>query len=342
MSRRLTDLSLDELQEVIAELGHPSWRAQQTCEWIYKRGVLSANDMGNLPKSLRAALGERLSIPPVQVENLQKSRDGTTKFLARLSDGLAVECVIIPAGKRTTVCLSSQVGCAVQCVFCASGLDGGKRNLTQGEIVEQFLIARRFAAEDNRPLTNLVMMGMGEPMFNLGSVMAALSAIHDPKGCDFGARRITVSTVGIAEGVRRFTAARTAYTLAFSLHAPNDTLRRKIVPLKSAMTVADIVKASREYLETTGREATFEYVLLCGINDQQHHADELARVLRSARGTVNLIPHNPVADLPYSPPHSRDVQAFEDRLVSAGIKVTVRRQMGEDIAAACGQLARRS
>lgn len=341
MSRRLTDLSFAELTNLIAELGQPKWRAGQIYEWIYKRGTLDTNAMGNLPAVLRDALSEKLSIPPIQVESHQKSRDGTQKFLARLSDGLAVECVIIPAGNRTTVCLSSQVGCAVRCVFCASGMDGGKRNLTRGEIIEQFLIARRLSLDEGRPLTNLVMMGMGEPMFNLTAVLSALSAIHDPNGCDFGARRITVSTVGIAEGVKRFTAAKTAYTLAFSLHAPNDELREQIVPLKNAMSVTEIVTASRDYLATTGREATFEYVLLRGVNDQKQHADELARVLRRARGTVNLIPHNPVSGLEFSAPHNRDVESFEERLISAGIKVTVRRQKGEDIDAACGQLARR-
>lgn len=342
MSLRLTDLTLKELTEVTAELGHPAWRAKQVHDWIFSRGVLRPAEMGNIPKTLRDALDERLPLPAIAVDTHQISNDGTHKFLARLADGLAVECVIIPAGKRNTVCLSSQVGCAVQCVFCASGMDGGKRNLSRGEIIEQFLVARRLLAEDNRAITNLVMMGMGEPMFNLGNVLSALEAIHDPKGCDFGARRITVSTVGIASGVERFTQARTAYTLAFSLHAPNDELRRKIVPLKSAMSVDEIVKAAREYFDVTGREATFEYVLLKGINDREQHARELVSLLRKARGTVNLIPYNPVSELPHKSPDQRAVAAFEQHLIDSGIRVTVRRPKGADIDAACGQLARQS
>ena len=341
MSRRLTDLSPDDLDTLITELGVPAWRSRQVYDWVYKHGVLSPGDMGNLPKTLRRALLAELTTPSIEIDSHQTSKDGTQKFLARLSDGMAVETVIIPSGKRTTVCLSSQVGCAVRCVFCASGIEGGMRNLTRGEIVEQFLVARRLAADAGRSITNIVVMGMGEPMFNLTSVLSALDAIHDPRGCDFGARRITVSTVGIAEGVKRFTAAKLAYTLAFSLHAPNDALRQQIVLLKGTMTVQEIVTASREYLEVTGREATFEYVLLQDINDQPQHADELARVLRRARGTVNLIPNNPVSGLPYAAPRAKDVSAFEERLTAAGIRVTTRRQMGEDIDAACGQLVRR-
>lgn len=337
--RRLSDATREELEALCRDIGQPAFRARQIHDWMHKQGVFATSEMSNLPKTLRAALDERYPAPPIAVARGQAADDGTEKLLFTLSDGQRVESVFIPTPKRTTICLSSQVGCAVRCDFCASGLEGGKRNLSRGEIFEQYMAMRTLAAEHDRGVTNLVMMGMGEPMFNYDNVFAALGDINAEDGPNLGARRITVSTIGIEKGVRRFTEAKTQYTLAFSLHAPNDEIRRRIVPLRSAMPVAAIRDWAMRYLEHTGREVTFEYVMLDGINSDRTHARELARLMRGIRATVNLIPYNPVEGLPYGRPSDPAIDAFRDELVKSGAKVSLRRRRGADIDAACGQLA---
>jgi 23S rRNA (adenine2503-C2)-methyltransferase len=336
---RLSDLSFDELTELVGAEGQPSFRAKQLRTWIYQRGVSDPSAMTDLPAAFRNRLSELFPTPALKVERSEASDDGTTKILFALADGKFVESVLIPTAQRVTICLSSQVGCGVGCPFCASGLDGLKRNLTRGEIVEQYLLSRAIAQERGREITNLVMMGMGEPMHNYENVFDALGVINSAEGPNLGARRITVSTSGVAKGVERFTDAKTQYTLAFSLHAPNDALREKLVPLRGAMTVDEIAEASARYLKTTGREVTFEYVLLNGVNDGLEHADELGRRFRHVRGLFNVIPWNPVPQLPFERPDDARTEAFLDRLEANGLKVSERRKRGSDIAAACGQLA---
>jgi len=306
---------------------------------MFKKGVFHTSEMANLPSALRSQLDEHFPTPPIHLERLQESEDGTRKMLFKLFDDRLVEAVLIPTQERMTICLSSQVGCAVGCHFCASGINGVFRNLSHGEIIEQFMVAQKVAHNDERKITNLVMMGMGEPMHNYDGVFTALANLNSDAGQNFGARRITVSTIGIAKGVDRLIADRTQYTLAFSLHAPTDELREKIVPLKGAMGVHAIRDSARRYLDKTGREVTFEYVLLGGINDGAMQARQLTELLRSVQSTVNLIPYNPVASLPFEAPDANAVDNFAETLRRGGLKVSVRTKKGADIDAACGQLA---
>ncbi len=336
---RLSDLSRSELDALVAELGQPAFRAGQVWDWMSKRGVFDLEAMTNVPSVLREALRERYPAPGLRHEGDAASTDSTEKLLFKLGDGRLVESVLIPAPKRMTVCLSSQVGCAVGCRFCASGIGGGDRNLSAGELFEQYMAMARRAEERGRSITNLVVMGMGEPMFNFENVMAALDRINSEDGPNLGARRITVSTVGIRGGVAKFTAAKKPYTLAFSLHAPNDELRRRIVPLKSAMSVAEIREAALKHLAETGREVTFEYVMLRGVNDSPREARELRALMRGTQASVNLIPYNPVPELPFERPDDRDIDRFLAILEEGRVKVSIRRRKGSDIDAACGQLA---
>ena len=275
--------------------------------------------------------------------------DGTEKLLLRLHDDDTVECVIIPDGERTTLCISTQVGCPVGCVFCASGMFGVRRNLTAGEIAEQVLMAKSRLATDedagdapsSRRLTNLVVMGMGEPMLNLDGLLPALQRIHDPAGINLGARRITVSTSGYPRQMERFAEADPSYNLAVSLHAADDELRKNLVPTASN-TVAEIVAAADRYFGTKGREVTYEVVLLAGKNDRRIDANNMIDLLRGMPCTVNLIPWNPVEEIVdkhgLGRPDDRRVDQFAQSLRDAGLNVTVRRQRGADRSAACGQL----
>ncbi|MBK8097643.1 MAG: 23S rRNA (adenine(2503)-C(2))-methyltransferase RlmN [Planctomycetes bacterium] len=336
----LTDLDDAALQALVQELGGKPFQVRQVAHWLWQHGATVADDFKNVPKSLREALLARLPARSTAVAKVDAADDGTEKLLLRLFDGESVECVLIPDGDRTTLCISTQVGCPVRCVFCASGMFGVQRNLGAGEILEQVLHARhRLAA--GRSLTNLVVMGMGEPMLNLDALLPALARIHAPDGLDMGARRITVSTSGYPRQMERFAAEPTPYGLAISLHAADDQLRRELVPTATA-PVAEIVAAANRYAGQKGREVTFEVVLLEGRNDRPEDAAALVAALRGSPCTVNLIPWNPVPELAgahdlHRPAPGR-VDAFADSLRRGGLKVTVRRQRGADRSAACGQL----
>jgi 23S rRNA (adenine2503-C2)-methyltransferase len=342
MTRAVTELSDAELTELVTARGTGKpFQARQLLEWVYRHGAPTWDDCHTLPRALRETLAHELAWRGSRVVAAERSDDGCTKLLLRLRDGESIETVIIPDGDRTTLCVSTQVGCPVACVFCASGLDGVRRNLTRGEIVEQVLHARDLlrASDPNARLTNLVVMGMGEPLLNLDNLLAALERIHDPAGLNLGARRITVSTSGYPERMRAFAdRAGHPYSLAVSLHAADDGLRRRLVPTARA-TVAEIVAAARAYFLRRGREVTFEVVLLDGINDRPADARTLARALRGFPCTVNLIPWNPVDRIrELRRPAELRVDAFAAALRGLGISVTVRRQRGADRSAACGQL----
>ena len=339
MVERLSDLSREEVSKVIAEVGQPAFRAKQLWHWMSKLGIFDLSQMGNLPQKLRDDLQERFPASPIGFAPSTDSSDETCKLLFELGKGEFVESVLIPAPDRTTICLSSQVGCAVGCHFCASGIEGGKRNLSRGELFEQYMAMKRLAEDRGRKVSNLVVMGMGEPMFNYNNLMAALDRINSEDGPNLGARRITISTIGIAAGVAKFTKEKRQYALAFSLHAPNDTLRQSIVPLAQAMKVEEIRNAAERHLNETGREVTLEYVLLKDINDGIKEAEQLKNLLRHSQVSVNLIPYNPVPDLPYERPSDKAIDDFASILELAGIHVSVRRKKGSDINAACGQLA---
>ncbi len=338
-TQRLSDLSKLEIEEATQASGQPAYRSGQVWQWMSQKGIFDVSEMRNVPKALREFLGDQYALPPLEIAHQSIAKDGTQKVLFKLGDGKLIESVLIPAEKRTTICLSSQVGCAVGCHFCASGIDGGKRNLSSGEMFEVFMYMRNQAKANDRSITNLVIMGMGEPMFNLEQVIIALDRINSEDGPNLGARRITISTVGIAHGVKRFTASKRAYNLAFSLHAPNDQLRRKIVPLESAMTVEEIRQAALDHLKETGREVTFEYVMLKGVNDSPREARELRKLMKHTQASVNLIPYNPVPELNYQRPTDEAIDTFTGILEEGGVKVSVRRRKGADIDAACGQLA---
>ena len=336
----LTDLEDGAILRVVAERGGQPFQARQILHWIWKHGVERFDQMRNVPAKLREALASDHVMRATSIAKVDDANDGTKKLLLGLHDGETVECVIIPDGERTTLCISTQVGCPVGCVFCASGMFGVRRNLTAGEIAEQVLVAKQQLGTGRR-LTNLVVMGMGEPMLNLDNLLPALQRIHDPDGIDMGARRITVSTSGYPRQMERFAAADPSWNLAVSLHAANDELRSKLVPTATS-PVRDIVAAAHRYFGQKGREVTYEVVLLEGINDRPEDAVALVSTLAAMPCTVNLIPWNPVAEIAASKglrrPAVGRVDAFAEALRNGGLKVTVRRQRGADRSAACGQL----
>ena len=333
----ITDLSDAELGELVTGLGGKPFQARQLAHWVFRHGAPAFADCRNLPAALQQRLEDWGTVRSSRVEHTAVSADGTEKLLIRYRDGETVESVLIPEGNRNTLCVSSQVGCPVGFVFCASGLDGVRRNLTAGEIVDQVLHARdRLGAA--RQLTNIVVMGMGEPLLNLSNLEPALARVHDEHGIGIGARRITVSTSGYPMQMRAFARTPHAYQLAVSLHAADDDLRRQLVPT-ARHSVAEIVADADRYATARRREVTFEVVLLGGVNDRPGDADILAATVADVRCTVNLIPWNPVARISGLRRSSADhTDAFADRLRSRGINVTVRRQRGADRDAACGQL----
>lgn len=343
-ARALTELTDPQLQELVAELGGKPFQARQVAHWVFRHGADSHEALKNVPLVLRSALEQRMPVRSTRLEKADLAEDGTEKLLLRLHDGETIECVIIPEGERITLCVSSQAGCPVACVFCASGMMGVRRNLSPGEIVEQVLHARsRLPA--GAALTNLVVMGMGEPMLNLQNLLAALARIQHEDGIGMGARRITVSTSGYPRQMAEFTAADPRVNLAVSLHAADDGLRKQLVPTATS-PVAEILGAARRYFEQSGREITFEVVLLAGVNDRSVDAEAMVDRLQGVPCTVNLIPWNEVDEIRAARglrrPASSRVDAFADQLRAGGLKVTVRRQRGADRSAACGQLRLRT
>ncbi|MCA9268954.1 MAG: 23S rRNA (adenine(2503)-C(2))-methyltransferase RlmN [Planctomycetales bacterium] len=338
--RSLVDLTTDELATWLAERGEKPFRAKQIRKWLYQSRASSWDDMTDLPKGLRAA-AEEFSFWSGRVVHHARAADGTEKLLIAFgeSDRERIECVLLRDGDRRTICISSQVGCAMGCVFCASGLDGVDRNLTRGEIVEQMLRLALLLPPDER-LSHIVVMGMGEPLANLTNVLAALDIASSPDGLGISPRRITISTVGLPTAMRRLAAERPSYHLAVSLHAPNDVLRSQIVPTNDKTGLKEILHAADEYFAASGRRLTFEYVLLAGVNDGPAQATELARLLRGRGVLLNLIPYNPVAGLPYAEPSRLAVDRFAATLEEVGVNVQTRRRKGDAIDAACGQLRR--
>lgn len=335
--RAVTDCSDAELLELLAAAGGKPFQARQLAHWVFRHKALTYEACRNLPAVLRHKLADHMPVSTTRLAQRQVAADQTLKLLLELCDGEAIETVLIPEGERTTLCISTQVGCPVGCIFCASGMFGVRRNLTTGEIVEQVLHASREFPEGRR-LTNLVVMGIGEPMLNLDRLLPALERIHDPEGIHLGARRITVSTSGYPDRIARFAEAPHAYGLAISLHAADDDLRQRLVPTAQC-SVAELLAAGTRYFEDTGRRVTFEVVLLAEVNDRPQDADALVRRLRGLPHQVNLLPWNPVEEISdLAPPSPGQVEAFAARLRAGGLNVTVRRQRGADRSAACGQL----
>jgi 23S rRNA (adenine2503-C2)-methyltransferase len=345
------ELDLAGLESWCGARGMPRFAARQLADWVYGKGVADVDRMTNLAKAHRDLLAHEMEfLQGTELRSLEAT-DGTRKLLLGwpapgaaaaslpvlgVATGRETECVMIPSEERRTACVSSQMGCPVGCRFCASGLEGVEGNLTAGRIVEQ--VWRLSRLEGVGRVTNVVFMGMGEPLANAGAVMDAIRAMNAPWGLGISARKITVSTVGLPAAIRKLCAFELPVTLALSLHAPNDELRRKIIPWAEYSTVPELLEACHEWFRKTGREVTLEYILLGGFNDRREHAEELANVARTIRANVNLIRYNEVDGLPFARPDDRDVLAFQGILRDAGVNTHIRASRGRDIKAACGQL----
>lgn len=343
----ISGLTPDELATWVAAQGQPAYRVRQIADAVWTGGgVVGAGEILTLPGALREALDGAFRFDTVADTELRIADGGLTeKSLHRLDDGALIESVLMhyPARagsrERHTLCISSQAGCAVGCPFCATGELGYGRDLTTAEILDQVRqAARRLAANDQR-LTNIVFMGMGEPLLNLDRVLATVEALNDPARFGLGARHITVSTSGVVPGIRRLTALGPQFTLAVSLHAARDALRDVLVPLNRRWPVAEVVAAAREHARTTGRRISYEYTMIGGVNDTPADADALVDLLRGDHAHVNLIPMNPVAHTPWQASPMPVIEAFATTLRDAGIGTTIRRNRGQEVGAACGQLA---
>lgn len=337
---RVYELSRTELGRWCQEHGVPDYRADQVRRWIFGKRVNSFAEMHDLPATLRGLLSEHFSLFPATVVDHRVASDRTEKLLLELTDHELVECVLMRETDRRTICISTQVGCGMGCVFCASGLAGLKRNLTTGEILEQVLRMDRLL-DKGEAITNVVVMGIGEPLANLKQLIPALDSLNDKGGLGLGARRITISTVGLPEKIRELANTGKAFNLAVSLHAPNNQLRTQLIPTNAKIGLEAVLEAADDFFRITGRRVTYEYVLLSGVNDSPEVARELAGHLRNRIAHVNLIPMNNVTELPFVEPTAPRTREFVRVLEAAGIPATVRKRKGADIDAACGQLRRR-
>jgi len=332
----LLDLAPADAERVLREFavahGQAAYRGSQVVPHLWMKPVASFDEMTDLPLDFRELLKAHFSLPRLALETQQASTDGTRKFLFRMHDGQAIETVAIPDGDRMTFCISSQAGCALQCSFCATGAMGFARNLAVHEIAGQV----RELALLSPPIraTNIVFMGMGEPLMNWKAVEHVLTVLNDPKGFGIGARHITVSTVGILPGIVALGERREQFRLALSIHAPSDELRQSLMPVNTKYPLADVIGAAAQF----DRRVTFEYVMLGGVNDQPQHADQLAELARECRAFVNLIPLHPGGALGFTPTPPEAIAKFARRIRNAGVEVAIRKSRGMDIAAACGQL----
>jgi len=335
----LYDLTLPELAARLRERGLPAYRARQIFGWAYGQLAADYAAMTNLPAALRDELATTMPLTVLTpVREVATDGGDTVKTLYQTFDGQLVETVLMFYPDRVTVCVSCQVGCAVGCAFCATGLAGLARNLSAGEMVAQVVDAARRARAAGRALTNVVMMGMGEPFQNYAATLRMVALLHEPHGLNFGARRVTISTSGVVPRIEALADEPYQVNLAVSLHAPNDELRDRLVPLNRRYPIADLVAACRHYIAKTGRRVSFEYALMKGINDSDEIARELGGLLQGLLCHVNVIPLNPVDVLPYERPEPADIDRFAGTLRAAGIPTTVRYSRGVEIAAACGQL----
>jgi len=335
------DLSAKDWALWLKGQGEREFHAQQILDWIYKKGVLTWPEMSNLSKELREKLAAEFKLPALEMVKVTESKDlETYKFLWRLRDGQLVESVLICSGSRRTVCVSSQVGCPAKCAFCASGKQGFFRNLRPTEIIEQILQINRWLTPKDERVSHVVYMGMGEPLKNYESVVKSINLLTDPDFLNISQRRITVSTVGIVEGIRRLSMEGLKVNLVLSLHAPNQHIRKKIIPYARKYPLEEILTAMEEYSAKTNRDITYEYILIEGINDHPDDALELSRMLKGKQCTVNLISYNPVPGIRLKRPGNKSIKNFRSVLYGNGISnTTVRYTKGDDIAAACGQLA---
>jgi 23S rRNA (adenine2503-C2)-methyltransferase len=339
--RFLLEAKAEDLHCWLAERGHPTYRARQILEWVIRRRAESFSVMSDLPLPLRQELEDEWSIFSTRITFHGNSPDGTDKLLLECHDKRQIECVLMVQDRRHTVCLSTQIGCGMGCVFCASGLTGVERNLTSGEIIEQVLQLRNLLPS-GETITHIVVMGMGESLANLDNLIFALDSLCSATlGLGLSQRRVTISTVGLPEKIRKLAALNRQYHLAVSLHAPTEEQRNELVPINERIGLNALLEAADCYFQTTGRQVTYEYVLIHGVNDRLPDAQALARLLRRRKAHVNLIPYNPVDGLPFKRPVPGAVRQFVAVLQNQGVSVTVRKTKGQVINAACGQLRRR-
>lgn len=338
MNPFIYDYTHEELHQWMKDNGESAFRADQVFDWLYVKRVKSFDDMTNLSKELRAKLSSQFEFVTLTEITKFESRDGTVKFLFGLHDNHAIETVIMRHSYGNSVCVTTQVGCRIGCTFCASTLGGLKRNLTAGEIVAQVVTAQQMLDATGERVSSIVIMGSGEPFENYDATMAFLRNMIHEKGLNIGQRHITVSTSGIVPSIYKFADENTQINLALSIHAPNDKLRSKLMPVNRRYPFDEVIEAIRYYLDKTGRRLTFEYALIGGVNDQVEHAEELASVIKDMLCHVNLIPVNHVPERNYVRTPRNDIFAFAKVLENNGINVTIRREQGHDIAAACGQL----
>jgi len=339
----IKSLQLAELEGKVRELGQPLYRARQIADWLYQKRVQSFDEMSDLPREFRNRLGQEFTFGKIDIVRVLGSRDTTRKFLFRLTDGSLIESVLIPASPalygsrsdRRTICVSTQVGCAYGCKFCASGLDGFSRNLTPNEIVDQIIAVER---ESGEKIDNIVFMGMGEPLANFQNLMAAIRIINGPWGLGTGARHITLSTSGLAPQIQKLADEPLQIRLAISLHGATDEVRNQIMPINRRYNLETLLAACDYYAKRKKQRLTFEYILIANVNDSPDQARQLGRIARRLGAKVNLIPYNNVRGLPWSRPTPEQQEQFLSILRERDVPVTLRREKGHDIDAACGQL----
>lgn len=334
----LYDFTYEQMRELAESFGWKKFRGHQIFQWLYRERVTDFDAMTNLSKDTREILKAHYSIDPLRLVRKQVSHDGTTKFLFATEDGSLLESVMMVFDYGKSVCVSSQVGCNMGCAFCASGLTKKKRDLTSGEMVAQVLKIQRELDKTNDRLSHIVVMGTGEPFDNYENLMTFLETVNHDRGLGIGSRHITVSTCGIVPRIYDFSKAHTQYNLAISLHAPNQALRQELMPVSKAYPLDELMEAIRFYGQENNRRLTFEYILLKGVNDQPEHARQLAKLLKGLNAYVNLIPYNSVDEKQFKSVKHDEAMVFYDLLMKNHVRATIRKEHGQDIDAACGQL----
>lgn len=334
----IRNLSYEELVKYFEGIKEKPFRATQIFEWIYQKNAWVFDDMTNLPKPLREKLKQDFNLQPNTIAEKKVSQEGTTKFLFDLFDHEKIESVLIPTETRTTACISTQAGCKFGCKFCASGIGGWSRNLTCAEIVTQVLQVREESMKHQRPLSNIVFMGTGEPLDNFSNLMKAIRIINSDKAINIGARHITISTVGLVPKIRELAEQNIQVELAVSLHGYDDESRGVLMPVNKKYPVEELIQSCREYIQKTNRQITFEYILIRNVTCTEKAARELGRLLEGMICKMNLIPYNPVSEFDHEPPTKLEMLAFKTRLSELGVHATIRMPRGRDVGAACGQL----
>ena len=336
--KSIYNYDLKHLEQVFTEMGEKPFRAKQVYSWLYQKRVSTFDEMSDLSLGFREKLKDNFTMDTLKLVKQQTASDETSKFLLECEDGALIETVLMKHDYGYSVCVTSQVGCAMGCKFCASGLLKAKRNLSAGEITNQIMFVQRYLDEEEKRVSHLVVMGIGEPFMNYNNVMEFVRTVNENHGLAIGARHITISTCGIAPVIKRFADEKMQVNLAISLHAANDKLRSQIMPVNDMFNIEQLFEALEYYQEKTNRRLTFEYILIDGVNDQLNHAKELVELVAGMNAYVNLIPYNEVDENPFKPVQPKNAAAFYDYLKRHKIQCVIRREKGSEIDAACGQL----